>query len=161
MPRASDLIGLPVLCGPGMRRIGRVQEVLFAPDGMRVAGLVLGGGGWFRPPRALDFQAVRAVGETCILAERESYLPPDLHHPPIRSLRGKPVLTGDGVEVGTMDDLHVDPATGTVTAVQLSRGMMDDLLSGKRVLTPPPALVLGEEAILMEDGAAPDAPGGA
>lgn len=161
MSRASDLIGLPVLIGPDLRRVGRVQDLLVTPDGRRIGGLVVDAGGWLRPRRVLDYRAVRSLGPTYVFAAWEAYLEAEQGHCSSRSLKGKPVLTSIGDEAGTMDDLYFDSATGHVTALQLSHGFVDDLLDGKRVVQGPGSLLLGDEAILMAPDGWGDPPGGA
>jgi uncharacterized protein YrrD len=138
-----------VLAGARFRRIGRVQEVLLADDGSRVCGLVLEAGGWFQQRRVLDFQAVQAVGETHVLAE-EIYLTDEGKTRCCQELRGLPVLRPGGEELGLVDDVHFDSRTGQVTALQLSHGFVDDLLSGKEVVALTGPLQTGEAAILLD-----------
>lgn len=147
MVRAGDLIGLPVLGGEQLKRLGTVQEVLFSQDGRWVTGLRLDGG-WLQPGRMLDYQAVRAVGEAHILAD-ELYLPAHEQSRPRRELLGLPVLRGSGEEAGIMDDVHFDPKTGEVKALQLSHGLVDDLLMGKAVMPVEAPVLTGEAAILI------------
>jgi uncharacterized protein YrrD len=149
VPRGSDLIGLPVLAGPQLRRIGRVQEVLLSAGGESVCGLLLEGGGWLQPRRVLDYRAVTAVGDTHVLAD-EVYLPDDVATRCCQDLHGLPVLGTGGAEVGLLDDLHFDPATGQVTALQLSHGFVDDLLSGKEIVALSRPAHTGEAAILLD-----------
>jgi uncharacterized protein YrrD len=149
VPRGSDLIGLPVLAGPQLRRLGRVQEVLLSPGGDRVCGLLLDGGGWLQPRRVLDYGAVTAVGPTHVLAD-ESYLPDDVATRCCQDLHGLPVLGAGGDEVGLLDDVHFDPATGQVIALQLSHGFVDDLLSGKEMVALQGPVFTGEAAILLD-----------
>jgi len=155
--RARELIGLPVLTRVGLKRLGRVQEVLVSRDGGHLCGLVLEEGGWVRPRRVLDYQAVRAIGPTQILAD-EQYLAEEAQTKCCRDLFGLPVLTHSGEELGRMDDLHFDPSGGQITAVQLSRGFVDDLLRGKSLTPVHGALQPGEAAILL-DGPAGQAGG--
>lgn len=152
MPRSSDLIGLPVLAGPHMKRIGRVQAVLVHRDGSRLCGLVLETGGFFHPRRVLDFKAVKAVGATHLLAE-EVYLDDESDTCCGETLHGMPVLDGAGEELGMMDDIHFDPSGGRIVALQLSRGFVDDLLGGKGIVAISGPMVTGEAAIML------DAPG--
>lgn len=161
MVKASDLVGLPLLVGPDLRRIGRVQDVLVTRDGRRICGLTVDSGGWFRPLRVFDYRAVRAVGPTCLLAGREAYLDPDHDHHCGKQLVGKPILSSTGDELGMMDDFHFHPSTGEVSALQISQGFVDDLLDGKQVLQAPGALFLGKEAILMAPDDWVDPSGGA
>lgn len=157
MLRASDLIGLPVLAGPQTRPIGRVQELLVSRDGLRLCGLVLENGGLFGRRRVLDYRAVRGIGSTCVLAE-EQYLEDAEATCCGSALAGLPVLDGSGEELGTLDDLHFEPSTGQVHAFQLSRGFVDDLLSGKAILPLSGPAVAGEGAIVLD--AAHEAEGG-
>lgn len=150
MPKASDLIGLSVLVEPELRRIGRVHEIVLSPDRCQIRGLVIDAGGLFRPRRVLDFAAVRAVGATHLIARAEQFVPDDLPHCRAEALQGLPVLDGAGEELGTMDDLHYDLATGQIEALQLSRGFVDDLLGGKEIVPLGGAMVAGEAAILVE-----------
>ena len=158
MPRGSDLVGLPVLAGCQLRRIGRVQEVLLSGDGSHICGLVLDGGGWLHPRRVLDFGAVSLVGPTHVLAD-ETYLPDTGATRCCQDLHGLPVLDANGEEVGLMDDFLFDADTGQVTALQLSHGFVDDLLSGKQILPLHGPVHPGQAAILL-DGPG-DNPGGA
>jgi uncharacterized protein YrrD len=158
VPRGSDLIGLPVLAVPQYGRIGRVQAVLLSPDGARLCGLALDGGGWLQHRRVLDFSAVRTVGPTHVLAE-EVYLADAGGARCCQDLHGLPVLAAGGEEVGLLDDLYFDPATGQVTALQLSHGFVDDLLSGKEIVALSQPVFTGEAAIVL--GGPGDLTGGA
>lgn len=150
MPRSSDLIGLPVLTMPHMKRIGRVQEVLISRDGSHLYGLVIESGGFLHPRRILDFKAVRAMGSTHLLAD-ERYLTDESGACSGGRLHGLPVLDGSGEELGMMDDLHFDPSTGRIIAFQLSRGFVDDLLGGKEVVAINGPVTTGEAAIVLAD----------
>ncbi len=152
MARVRDLIGLSVLVGPDMRPVGRVQEVLISRDGRRICGLVLGAGGLLRRRRILDYQAVKAVGATYVLAE-ERYLEDEPDSRCGSALTGLPVLDGSGEELGTLDDLHFEPNTGEIHALQLSRGFVDDLLSGKAIVSLSGQALAGEGAILLDAAA--------
>jgi len=149
VPRGSDLVGLPVLSGPELRRIGRVQAILLSGGGDRVCGLALDGGGWLQPRRVLDWQAVTAVGSTHLIAE-ETYLADDAETRCCDDLHGLPVLGAGGEEIGLADDFHFDAATGQLTALQLSHGFVDDLLSGKEIVPLAGPVHPGEAAILLD-----------
>lgn len=149
VPRGNDLVGLPVLAGSEYRRLGRVQEVLLSKDGTCVCGLQLAGGGWLQTRRVLDFRAVKAVGSTHVLAD-EVYLPDDTATRCCADLHGMPVLGGGGEEVGLLDDFYFDARSGRVTALQLSQGFVDDLLSGKEIVAVDRSLYTGEAAIFLD-----------
>lgn len=143
------MVGLPVLVGPRLRRIGRVSEIMLSGDGGRVCGLALDGGGWLQPRRVLDYSAVKAVGPTHVIAE-EIYLPETGGTRCCHELHGLPVLSRGGAEIGLADDFHFDAATGQLTALQLSHGFVDDLLSGKEIVALSGPVYPGEAAILLD-----------
>lgn len=150
MHRGRDLIGLTVLAGPRLTRIGRVQELLLSEDGTRICGLVLEGAGWLHPARVLDFRAVQAIGETHLVAQERYLAQGEGEAPrPCGRLRGLPVLTADGREMGLLDDLQFEPGSGRVLALELSRGLVDDLLRGKELVALPGPVVAGEAAVIM------------
>jgi uncharacterized protein YrrD len=146
MPRGSDLIGLPVHLGPTIKRIGSIQDAVLTGDLTTVAGLLLSRGGLFRRRRILAYRAVRALRPTHLLAE-EIYLDELEGLRTAHDLRGRPVLAADGSEVGLLDDIHFDPASGRVLALQLSHGLVDDLLTGKGIIAMSGPMAVWEEAI--------------
>lgn len=160
MIRGRDLVGLPVLAGRTLQRIGRVQEVLLSAAGDRVCGLVLDAGGWLRPRRVLDFTAVHAVGPTHLLAA-ERYLTADTPNLCCRDLLGLPVLTAAGEDLGALDDFRFDPADGRITALQLTRGLVDDLFQGKAMFPLAGPVTAGADAILVDATGSVDFSGGA
>lgn len=149
MPRGSELIGLTVLSEQNLTPIGQVREVLLSADGSRICGLVLEGGRWRQPRRTLDYAAVRSVGETSLIAA-EVYLTQGTQTRCGRDLQGLPILRRTGEEVGVVDDFHFDPATGRLTALQVSRGFVDDLLSGKELVPLDGPVTAGQAAILLD-----------
>lgn len=158
MLRGSDIIGLPVLSWPHLKRMGKVREVRLDFDGLRVCGLELDSGGWLQPARILDFDAVRAVTETHVLAV-EAYLTESEESHCCQGLHGRPVLATTGEELGRMDDFHFVPEDGRVALLQVSRGLVDDLLYGKELVVLNGPVVAGEAAIMLQDPG--DLPGGA
>lgn len=126
-----------------------MQEVLLSRDGSRICGLALEGGGILQPRRTLDYQAVRIVEETHIIAD-EVFLASDGEARCREELQGLPVLNGEGAEVGLLDDFHFDPNTGRITALQLSHGFVDDLLRGKETLPLGGPVVTGESVIMLD-----------
>lgn len=135
MPRGHDLIGLPVHQPPQMRRLGTLQDALLAPDLARIVGFSLTGASfqWRRRPQVLAWEAVQALRPTHLVAEAQ-FLESDDGLIPALVLQGRPVLGPDQSEAGFLDDIHFDPLSGRIMALQLSNGLVDDLIQGKRVM---------------------------
>lgn len=149
MARGSDLLGLPVVNAQTGRRIGRVEDLILAEGGRRLAGLVLETAGWWRPALTIRWGAVQAVGRGAILVAAESGQPEEgIEGRCWRQLAGKPALTDTGEELGLLADLWWE-ADGAVSGYQLSAGLLDDLIFGQPVLPVPAAIRCGDEAIFF------------
>ncbi len=150
VPKGRDLIGLPVLAAQGLKRIGHVCELLLNQDATRICGLVLDHGGWLHTRRVLDYEAVQAVGPTHLVAD-ERYLEDEAQTRCCQQLFGLPVLDRTADELGILDDFQFNTQNGRITALQLSRGFVDDLLNGKAVVEIGGGSVsAGESAILLD-----------
>ena len=143
----SAILGLPVILAPTGRRLGQVSDLALNPDGDAVLGVVVEGG-WTRGRRLLDRQAVAGWGPDALVATAEAWLAADagLH---AATLSGKPVLVRTGRELGQLDDLEFDPASGSLTGFGLSAGLVSDLLHGKTRLAA--SLRVGEAVLWLEN----------
>lgn len=161
MPRGHDLIGLPVHQPPTMRTIGTLQDALLAPDLTRIVGFSLTRAGFFRrrPHRVLAWEAVQALRPTHLVAQA-AYI--EVTDGPVASmeLRGRPVLGPDRCEAGFLDDIHFDPITGRVIALQLSQGLVDDLFQGKGVVAVDGPLEVWDDLICFPALDSKEDPGG-
>lgn len=161
MPRGHDLIGLPVHQPPTMRTIGTLQDALLAPDLTRIVGLCLSRASLFRrrPHRVLAWEAVQALRPTHLVAEA-AYL--EVTDGPLAAtqLRGRPVLGPDRCEAGFLDDIHFDPITGKVIALQLSQGLVDDLFQGKGLVAVDGPLSVWDDLICFQVADSAEDPGG-
>jgi uncharacterized protein YrrD len=158
-----QVTGKPVVNHSG-RRVGRVSEVLFAPDSKRVAGYVVSRPRLLmildRQDRYLAFDR-STLGEDEIAAEkgRASW-----DAAAARRLGfswdvsviwlGMPVLTRGGESLGKVRDALFDPKTGELEAVGLTEGVTADVALGFRDL--PSAMVAGFDgkAVVVENEAA-------
>jgi uncharacterized protein YrrD len=163
MPRGHDLIGLPVHQPPTMRTIGTLQDALLAPDLTRIVGFSLTKAGLFRrrPHRVLAWAAIKALRPTHLVAEADFI---EVSDGPVAAmdLRGRPVLGPDRSEAGFLDDIHFDPITGRIIALQLSHGLVDDLFQGKGLVAVDGPLMVWDDLICFpapEQMAEPE-PGG-
>lgn len=151
--RRRDVIGLDVVVAETGERLGRVEDVLVThPAGRIVAFLLEGSGG---EAAVFPFEEVRAVGEGAILVEsgacplstrRKGRLRVLLHRH--RGVIGRRLLGAGGEDLGTIEDLDFDPASGRVTGYEVSGGLLEDLRAGRRFLPVTPGMVFGPDAVV-------------
>lgn len=118
-------------------RIGRVHDVLFEPDGGRITGFLVSGGGLFSRPQFLPRLMARSLGADALIVEPAATLE-DVTKEPIvensihaRSLDDRPVLDESGKLIGKVTDVAVDAERLTVAALVVGTGFVDNLLRGK------------------------------
>jgi sporulation protein YlmC with PRC-barrel domain len=146
------------------RRVGRVSDVLFSPQGTRVVGMVV-----MRPrllmlldrrDRYLALDSVRiADGQVHVAGGRGSWDKAAASRLGFSwdgtvVWQGMPVRTVSGTALGTVRDGLFDPSTGDLLAVGLTSGVAADAAVGVRDV--PVALVQGFDgtAVVLADEAA-------
>lgn len=166
-----EVSGLPVVREDG-KRIGRVGDVLFAPEGARVVGFTV------ERPRLLlllDRKDLYLALEGAKL-EQERIVAPKRSSAWGRAAAtklgvgwdktviwvGMPARTRSGADLGRVRDGLFDPVTGMLEAVGLTGGLTADIAVGVRDL--PASLVIGFEdgfVVFADEAAAVDTSGGA
>lgn len=153
--RRRDLIGRPVLELGSGRYLGEAREVLVDLSSATVVGIVVQRGRWVHSTWILPLESVLSCGDGAITVESEDALIPRTEYRQRRGsgehqLVGKRVLDEGGRDLGTLDDIFFDPATCVVTGYQISGGVIQDLLEGKRSIPAVP-LMLGYDAVVIAE----------
>ena len=135
MRTGGEIAGLAVVREG--ERIGRVQDVLFEPNGGKITGFLVSGGGLFSRPQFLPRLMVRSLGADAVVVEPSATLE-DVTKEPIvedsvhgRSVDDRPVIDESGKLLGKVADVAVDPERLTVAALVVGTGFVDNLLRGK------------------------------
>lgn len=118
-----NITGLPVILGG--KRIGRAAGVELTDDLTRMSGLYVDCG--MRGSRFIPERMIGILGEVSIIAEgsgrrasaKSGALP-------------RRALSTDGQLLGAVSGAMIDETTREVTALQLSRGYIDDVLVGRQ-----------------------------
>ncbi len=137
--RRGDVIGLPAVAQSDGHLVGRVHDLIFSARGDRVIGLMLEGGSWWRR-RLLPFEEVAAIGRAAVMLRQPLVLNAAdgrrlsrlrRAHAPVIGMR---VLTRDGQDLGTVDDVCFEAAGGGVSGYMVSCGVVADVAEGRRFL---------------------------
>jgi uncharacterized protein YrrD len=158
----GEIAGLAVVSEG--ERLGRVRDVLFAPNGGgRVTGfLVDAGGGVFGKPKFLPRLMVRSLGADAVVVEPGTTLE-DVDREPVvdsvaaRAVDDRPVIDETGKFLGKVADIAVDDATLTVSALIVASGFFDNLLHGKPRLPLEQVKAFGGDSIVASSAFDPRA----
>jgi uncharacterized protein YrrD len=154
--RGTDLVGLPVVTLAG-EDIAEVRDVLFDPQSGQVLGFTLNKRGRLagRMKEVLTREQIHAVGPAAVMVRADVTLgPPSASAPTGRDgpgdVIGDRVMTDSGVQVGTVSDVVIDTANGSVVGYEVRSADEPKQRKGRRSYLPLPetGAVSGEALIV-------------
>lgn len=119
----SGALGRRVVAADTAEEIGKVKTFVVDPSGRKIEQIQVDGSK--RSPKLVDWADVQAFGSDVVLVVGNDRLHevPDDDDRTTEVTKGKidfvgtRILTTDGVERGTVDDVHFDEATGAIEGV--------------------------------------------
>lgn len=122
MTGMKRLIGLPVIRDG--KQIGAVERGVLQKDGKSLGGLIVREG--LRSARWIDAKSISLLGQLSILCTSAPIKPPRA-----AAFRLFRVTDANGLRIGLVTDALLDEQTLAVTALEISAGPVDDLVSGR------------------------------
>lgn len=159
MISGRELIGMPIYSLDRGEEIGEVENLIFDPDQRKIVGFVLEEGGLFRSPQVIPFESIESIGPDAIVLKRDAPLdiPPEEVDPKQLkesfNLTGRKVVSEKGHEIGRVYDLDIDELTGTVTGIEVKRGLFQDTAEGKKHIDYDYIQQIGKHAIIVSQAA--------
>ncbi len=151
MPKGRELVGLPVISQDRGEELGRVQDLLYDEQTGNLKGLLLADGGWLRQPRVVDFASVAGRGPKSFTVNDAGDVSHELPSGARRwqEIKGLRLLNQEGQEMGLVEDLVVDLPSGQVQALEISTGLVNDLLEGRREVSLGGSVNWGTDSITL------------
>lgn len=156
MDRYSEVIGLPVLCVEDGKRIGVISDILFSPETREAKAFLLEHKGCLPGRQVVLMRDVASLGRDAVIVEDSSCI----HRlkDAARSekldrrvrVNGMKVFTRSGSDLGTVKDVLFDYKTGMIEGVEVSDGLLQDLVQGRSLLPLFGKVEFGEDSILVD-----------
>nr|MDD6336236.1 PRC-barrel domain-containing protein [bacterium] len=144
MRKREQLLGLPVVRASDARVLGRVWDVRLSEDGTQVEDIVLQGKGVLARKGAVSFRDIVVLGEKAVVVRN------------CRWQRGRKQRLGSarmldtaGNEAGTLRDFWFNENTGRVQALEMSRGVLEDLTCGRAMVQKFAWAEVGDELVVL------------
>jgi len=122
---AKTIKGLAIVSITEGAKLGRVEEVVFDPQAMRVAAVLVGGDG---QTFAIPFEKLTSIGADAIMVD-SSQVTQALSQgdtlsglPSLRHLTGLKVVDEAGTLVGAVAGIDIDGTTGRVLTLTIHKG---------------------------------------
>ncbi|TVY11955.1 PRC-barrel domain-containing protein [Paenibacillus cremeus] len=156
MKKARNVIGLPIICVGSGEQVGTVKDLLLN-DEWQVEALLLEAKHWFSDVTCIRLPDVIAIGDDAVTIEHPgviirwedqsqliAWLSGD------RKVKGLPILTVNGQQLGVIEDVYLEPNKGTkVIGYELTEGFISDLKEGRKWLPLPDSVKIGKDAVIV------------
>lgn len=157
MRKMSELKGIAVIDVKDGTKLGQVEEVVVAPDDLRVLGFVVKSGGMLdRKEWIVESEDVRAIGSDAVTVDgREAAHTSEASSERFREaregnrrLQGRKVVSDTGTLIGTVSEILVDETGKRVAGIEIGGGLLEsaDSLSADRIVS------VGPDVIVARDG---------
>lgn len=128
----ETLRGLPVLCQKTQKKIGIVEDVIYIPGGDKVEGIIVVDHKLISKRFFIALEKILAFGQMAVIVEDGNQR--EVQWGDSASVLGRTIIRDDGKELGIISDIVFDPIDGQVEGYEISRGVVDDLISGRNIL---------------------------
>jgi len=156
LQKYSEVVGLPVICIDNGKKIGVIEDVIFCPGKREVKGFLLERRGCQVSKKAILLKDVLSLGNdamvvndcSCVTSLKKLELSEKLKDK--GEIRGLRIYSKSGEELGIVKDVLFDYSTGFVEGVEVSDGLLQDIVKGRNILPLFGKVEFGEESILVD-----------
>lgn len=156
MKKARDVIGLPIICVETGKQVGHAKDLLM-DEGWQVEALLLEAKHWFSDMTCVASADVVALGDDAVTIRKEEAVHSIEADKGFRTLlcgdsklKGIPVITVNGQQLGMVEDVYLDLVKGIkVIGYELTEGFISDLKEGRKWLPMPDSVKIGEDALIV------------
>lgn len=154
--RYSQLIGLPVICADSGKKAGSVKDVIFCPKQREVRAFLMESKGWSGKKRLVWLQDILSLGRDAVVVSNMGNVTGLSKVEYGNALKDEGALLGlriyskTGEDLGVVRDVVFDPGTGRIEGVEVSDGLLQDLLQGRRMMPLFGRVEFGEENLLVD-----------
>ncbi len=145
--RYSEVLNLPVICADNGRKAGIVKDILFSTGDRQVKALLLEQRRLSSKRRIIWFDDMVSLGDDAVIVGSSDCVA-DMDRTSFREafgeetspigdeggLIGTKVYSKAGDEVGVIRDVMFDPVTGRIEGFEISDGLLQDVIHGRKVL---------------------------
>jgi uncharacterized protein YrrD len=152
MIRGRDILRLPVITRDMGKRVGQVEDLIIDRKGSRLLGIVVGEKGLLGSTRVVAWSGILVPGIDAVIIDSESSVVKASAVPEIEEvlergfvLEGTSIQTTAGRELGRVENVFVDRATGVVQGYELVGGLNEQQPSGRAFMPAHPSFEAGKD----------------
>ncbi|MDD2502922.1 MAG: PRC-barrel domain-containing protein [Clostridia bacterium] len=134
--KRESVLGLPVIDGSTGKKLGVVKDFYAAKQSTQLQGFYVVNKALGGKTMGLPFHNA-TIGYDAVMVEGElikSHNQTETENEELKKLLNKKVVREDGVDLGIISDIILDPLTGRIEGLELSESVFEDLMAGRRIL---------------------------
>jgi len=130
---SDSIIGLPVICEQTGKRLGIVEDIQYDPHNKRIKGLIVVSNSYRSRNFFIDFDDIHAFGEMAIITKKDCQK--KIQKEENNNIVGKTIIKDNGQELGTISNIIFNADDGHIEGYEISKGILDDLVAGRSILS--------------------------
>jgi uncharacterized protein YrrD len=155
--KLQDMIGLAVYEVEEGQEVGKIVDILLDSN-WKITGIELESKTFFtNHVKVVAWEEIIAYGEDAVMIRsKESIVKTEADHIPSTFLLGKhklkdlQVITAAGTILGRISDVYFDQKMGnTIVALEISDGLVTDLIEGRKWLPCSEEMSIGEDTVMV------------
>jgi uncharacterized protein YrrD len=153
--RYSEVLNLPVLCADSGKKAGVVKDIIFGLGSKEVKALLLEQNGISLKKKVVFLNKLLSLGSDAAMVGNRSCVTDMDRRTYSEAFRDEGALLGlkvfskAGGELGTVKDVIFDWRTGKIEGFEVSDGMLQDVLQGRKLVPLFGRVELGEEFAIV------------
>lgn len=157
--RYSEVLNLPVICADSGKKAGVVKDIIFSLDNKIVMAFLLEHRGLSLNKKVVLIGKLLSLGSDAAIVNSSDCVS-DMNRTAYSeafcdegNLLGLKVYSKEGGELGVVKDVIFDYKTGKIESFEISDGLIQDVMQGRKLLPLFGKVELGEEFAVVESEA--------
>lgn len=159
----KSLSGIAVVSIEDGEKVGTVNDVIFNLEALQVVGFRLSRTRLIRRGRnVVTMSDVESIGSDAVMVRNREKVRDEQHErefadrPDLRALTSLRVVTQEGAYVGNLSTVHFDPASGSITQLEVSGSSLMSMLRRNREIPADEVVSMGTDVVVVPDRYGPD-----
>jgi uncharacterized protein YrrD len=159
LEKYSEVVGLPVIYSDSGKKAGNIGDIIFYPEERKVKAFILEQKGYELIKKVILMKDVVSLGKdvmlirdlSCIRTMKSLERSGELEDK--GEIKGLRIISRAGNDLGVVKNILFDYKTGIVEGVEVSDGLIQDIMEGRKIIPLFGKVEFGEENILVSNEA--------
>jgi uncharacterized protein YrrD len=157
--KGTNIIGHKIITIDNGQEIGKVNDIIYDPTVNKITAFLVDKGGIFSDAKIILMDSIQSIGEDAVLVPSSDVIKKvsDINQEKISNIANgdnyltkTKVVTENGKEIGSINDLYFNSDNGNVEEFQVSDGLIQNIKSGTRRVKVTDIVTIGKDATIVK-----------